>query len=57
LYRDGRDTPAARRCRHRRRLEGLQAVGFGYLSIPAGACQKTALSKVTFKQLTALVIN
>jgi len=31
--------------------------GSGVDSIPAGGCHKTALSNVTFKQLTALVVT
>ncbi|MGO9877375.1 MAG: hypothetical protein ACLPVY_26650 [Acidimicrobiia bacterium] len=37
-------------------LEGSKLSGSVVPSIPAGSCQQTAPSKVTFKQLTALVI-
>jgi hypothetical protein len=38
-------------------FKGSHLSGSVVYAIPSGACQKTALSKVTFKQLTALVIK
>jgi hypothetical protein len=38
-------------------FKGSKLSGTVIYAIPAGACQKVALTKVTFKQLTALVIK